>query len=286
MKRFIGIAAVLLGTLLSAPSIAAPAAKSAPVGAECISCHEAETKAHAYHGDCVSCHTSAVDHAKVEETRENATAKTAKPKSVLAGLPESKQCLTCHETDKKRTHFAFAEHNKAGVQCNDCHGNHTDKVKKLNASQLKGGKTTALCATCHQDVLAKFNMPSHHPVKEGGATCTGCHDPHASKQATLGAVTEQCTSCHQAVRGPHVFEHAPVVEGCTTCHDPHGAPNRKLQTIAQPMQCLQCHSIAGNRHGLGGTSSNVAPISGSVLRDCVSCHSAIHGSSTDQHLRF
>ncbi|MFA7282829.1 MAG: cytochrome c3 family protein, partial [Sterolibacterium sp.] len=147
--------------------------------------------------------------------------------------------------------------------------------------------TTALCATCHQDVLAKFSMTSHHPVKEGGATCTGCHDPHASKLATLGAATAQCTSCHQAVRGPHVFEHPPAAEDCKNCHDPHGSPNKRLLSVAQPMQCLQCHSIAGNRHGVSGATAtgNTTPISGAVLRDCASCHGAIHGSAIDQHLR-
>lgn len=294
MKRLIKLAAVaavvamVSGTWLASPVLAAPADKSAPVGTQCVSCHEAEAQSHtkhAYHGDCVSCHASAVEHGKTEAARESAIGKD-KPKSIRAGAPQSKQCLSCHEADKKRMHFAFAEHNKAGVQCSDCHGNHTPKIKKLSVAQEKGGKTTALCSTCHQDIMAKFSMTSRHPVKDGGATCTGCHDPHASKQATLGATTAQCTSCHQAVRGPHVFEHAPVVEGCTTCHDPHGSPNRKLQTVAQPTQCLQCHSIAGNRHGQGGASSNVSAISGAVLRDCVSCHSAIHGSSTDQHLRF
>jgi len=284
MRRLAVLLAVILGGALSTGAWAAP---KGPVikGDQCVECHKAEaTKSHAFHGECSSCHTNAGDHAKAHEAREKA--KGTKPPAVVATKPDSKECLSCHEADKKRMHFAIAEHNKAGVQCRDCHGNHTPKVKTLNAGMEKGGKTTALCATCHQDVLAKFSMASHHPVKEGGATCTGCHDPHASKQATLGATTAQCTSCHQAVRGPHVFEHAPVVEGCTNCHDPHGAPNKRLLSVAQPMQCLQCHSIAGNRHGQGGAASNVSRLSGAVLRDCVSCHSAVHGSSTDQHLRF
>lgn len=287
MRRLAVLLAVILGGALNVGAWAAPtAAKGAVIkGDQCVECHKGEaTKSHAFHGECSSCHTNAGDHAKAHEAREKA--KGTKPPAVVATKPDSKECLSCHEADKKRMHFAIAEHNKAGVQCRDCHGNHTPKVKTLNAGMEKGGKNTALCATCHQDVLAKFSMASHHPVKEGGATCTGCHDPHASKQATLGAATAQCTSCHQAVRGPHVFEHAPVVEGCTNCHDPHGAPNKRLLSVAQPMQCLQCHSIAGNRHGQGGAASNVARISGAVLRDCVSCHSAVHGSSTDQHLRF
>lgn len=285
MKHLAGLFALCLGLLAASPATAAPPAKAAQAAAQCINCHETEAKTHVYHGDCVSCHSNSSAHASNEEAREAGGAAAAKLKNVLAGKAESKQCLNCHEKDNQRMHFAFAEHNKAGVQCSDCHGTHSPKVKTLNAAQVKGGKTTALCATCHQDILAKFNLPSHHPVKEGGVTCTGCHDPHASKQTRLTGKTELCTSCHQAVRGPHVFEHAPVVEDCTTCHDPHGAPNRKLLSVAQPMQCLQCHSIAGNRHGQTAATNNTQIISGAVLRDCASCHGAVHGSSIDQHLR-
>lgn len=286
MRRLAVLLAVILGGALHAGAWAAPtAAKAAPIkGDQCVECHKTEaTTSHAFHGECNSCHVNAGDHARNQEAREKA--KGAKPAAVVATKPESKDCLSCHEADKKRMHFAIAEHNKAGVQCRDCHGNHTPKIKTLNAGMEKGGKTTALCATCHQDVLAKFSMTSHHPVKEGGATCTGCHDPHASKQATLGARTATCTSCHQAIRGPHTFEHPPVAEDCTTCHDPHGSPNKRLLTLAQPMQCLQCHAIASNRHGQTGANNNTQAISGAVLRDCASCHGAVHGSAVDQHLR-
>lgn len=284
MKHLTVMSAIFLGwSVLGSAWAASPqasvsetAAKSLPRGGggQCVECHDAEAKMHAYHGDCASCHAGAETHAKAE-----------KPKSVKVGKPDVGQCLSCHETDKRRMHFSIAEHNKAGIQCGDCHGMHSPKVKTLNTAAEKGGKTTALCATCHQDVLAKFSMNSHHPVKEGGVFCTGCHDPHAAAQTTLGGKTGQCTKCHQAMRGPHVFEHPPAVEDCTACHDPHGAPNRRLLTMAQPMQCLQCHSVAGNRHGQTGTVDNTQRISGAVLRDCASCHGAVHGSSIDQHLR-
>lgn len=285
MKRLIVMLTMLLGwsvfgTASAAPPEAGankPVAKVSPhvTGSQCVECHDAEAKTHVYHGDCASCHSGAQTHAQAP-----------KPKGVKVGLPESKQCLSCHETDKRRMHFSIAEHNKAGIQCSDCHGTHTPKIKKLNVAAEKGGKDAALCATCHQDVLARFSMTSHHPVKEGGVSCTGCHDPHAASKTTLGAKTEQCTKCHQAVRGPHVFEHPPVVEDCTTCHDPHGSPNRRLLQVAQPMQCLQCHSIASNRHGQTGAVNNTQRITGAALRDCASCHGTVHGSSFDQHLRF
>jgi DmsE family decaheme c-type cytochrome len=288
MKRLIGVVAIVIGGWLVNPALAATPERGAPVGAQCAECHEAEVKTHgkhAYHGDCVSCHVSAVDHAKAEEARESATT-ADKPQSVLAGAPKSEQCLSCHQGDAKRMNFAFAEHNKAGIQCSDCHGMHSPKVKSLRAGMERAGKEAALCSTCHQDVMARFNMRSHHPVREGGLTCSDCHDPHGGKQLTLAAKTAQCTQCHQNVRGPHAFEHAPAAEDCATCHNPHGSPNSKLLNLAQPMLCLQCHSVAGNRHGNLGTNVNGQIISATALRNCSSCHGAPHGSHVDQHLRF
>lgn len=269
--------ALLLGVCLhlSPTDAGATASTGTPVGGEqCVECHESESQAHVYHGDCTNCHANGLVHAEADSQRKS-----------KAGMPDTKACLTCHERDGERNTFAFAEHNRAGVECADCHGMHKPKVELLGLSEQQGGKTTALCATCHQDVIARFNMPSHHPVPEGGVTCTGCHNPHEGRQTTLANTTERCTSCHQAVRGPFVFEHPPAVESCANCHDSHGSPVRKLLTVPQPVLCLQCHSIASNRHGQTGATSNSQLVSGAVMRDCGSCHGAVHGSSTDQHLR-
>lgn len=135
-------------------------------------------------------------------------------------------------------------------------------------------------------------MPSHHPVKEGALSCTGCHDPHEGKQVRLASRNDKCLSCHQRQRGPQAFEHVPVTEDCANCHNPHGTPNRKLLNIAQPMLCLQCHSLPNNRHGQTGSTNATAAgvlaerVSGAVLRNCTACHGQIHGSSHDQHLRY
>ncbi|HET9463857.1 MAG TPA: cytochrome c3 family protein [Thiobacillus sp.] len=257
----------------------APAQAQEPITNEtCKTCHvpHEEHKVNAYHSDCLTCHTP-------------------EPKHVVEGgkgtvkFPTADNCLSCHKNnDHKRMNWAFSPHKKAGVECNNCHGNHSQEVhlkdgqefKGLNVGMWKSDRNSAVCMSCHKDVAARMNMPSHHPVKEGGLSCVNCHDPHTGKQTTLAGKTEQCTQCHQNVRGPKVFEHAPVVEDCTTCHNPHGSPNRRLMQLAQPMQCLQCHSIAATRHTKAGTPN------GAQMRNCTNCHSAIHGSHSDPKLKY
>lgn len=189
-------------------------------------------------------------------------------------------------------HWAFSDHNKAGGVCSDCHTIHNSPVSKgLSLSADRSDKNSAMCVKCHQDTNAQFKMRSHHPVQEGGMSCTGCHDPHGGGHAALKTKSEQCLGCHQAIRGPKVFEHAPVVEDCMNCHAAHGSPNRGLLSASQPAICLQCHSIAQGKHGFGtgaepGSKSGTRIISGTVLRGCTNCHGAIHGSQQDPLLRY
>lgn len=283
MRRLIVLMAAILGFSVLGTAAAQGSGAAAPrlTAKDCVECHEVEAETRAYHANCASCHVNAQTHAKAE-----------RPRTVKVSMPETTQCQSCHVKDAKRMNFAFAEHDRAGVQCRDCHGNHTPKVASLPANLHKAGKTVAVCATCHQDVLARLNMPSHHPVREGALSCVSCHDPHAGRQTTLINKTELCQSCHQRVRGPHAFEHAPVVEDCGSCHVPHGSPNRRLLEVAQPMLCLQCHSLPNVRHGQTASNNPAVTaitserISGAALRNCTACHAQIHGSSHDEHLRY
>jgi DmsE family decaheme c-type cytochrome len=241
----------------------------------CKTCHVAyeEHKNRPYHNDCAACHTAEKKHL-TDGGKGN----------VLS--PDSGQCESCHASkDKRQINWHLGEHKQAGVACRDCHGIHSPKVKQINVGAFKMDKNSLLCSSCHQDVMAKLNMPSHHPVKEGGLSCISCHDPHSSKKTTLASKNTQCAKCHQAITGPKPFEHAPVVEDCTICHDPHGSPNRRLQQHAQPIQCLQCHSLALNRHAVSaGIPGERGRISGAVLRNCTNCHSAVHGSHQNPRL--
>ena len=64
-----------------------------------------------------------------------------------------------------------------------------------------------------------------------------------------------CTKCHTDVRGPFVYEHAPVkAETCLACHSPHGSQNARMLNMPNiNVLCNQCHSAvgAGAIHGQG-----------------------------------
>ena len=280
MRLFMNIQAILAGfALLTGTALAqespAPGSTLPPTGSQvCKTCHVPYEghRVNVYHSDCNACHT-------VTEASHLVKGGPAKGN---VKFPDSENCLACHKTnDHKRMNWAFSEHSKANVQCRDCHGMHQPKKpRQFNLALWKSDQTTAVCLDCHQDVAARLNMPSHHPVKEGALSCTSCHDPHNGKQTTLVSKNDQCFKCHQSIRGPKVFEHAPVAEDCTICHNPHGTPNRRLLNISQPMQCLQCHSMALTTHPTVG-----GQISGVALRNCTSCHGAIHGSHIDPKLK-
>jgi DmsE family decaheme c-type cytochrome len=279
MKSLTKILLSMIGIVFCFNIFAEDKVEPTPTGNQvCKTCHvpyEAH-KVNIYHSDCLACHTPGPKH-------------TVEGGKGTVKFPTADNCLACHKSnDHKRMSWAFSEHKKAGLECRDCHGLHSPKVKEINVGMWKSDKNSALCMNCHKDVAARMNMPSHHPVKEGGLSCTSCHDPHDSKQTPLVSKNDQCFKCHQNIRGPKVFEHAPVVEDCTICHNPHGSPNRHLLQLAQPMQCLQCHSLARNMHapgGGGGGGGGGSSLNGAQLRNCTNCHGAIHGSHIDAKLK-
>lgn len=204
-------------------------------------------------------------------------------------------CLNCHAGT--HPNFLRSPHAKAGVGCISCHTVHgTNAPKPLQASLhllgtnanahtadqkdylLKASQPT-LCYGCHSEQKAQFNMPIHHKVNEGLVQCTDCHDAHGTFGANnLKSTADQsavCTKCHTDVRGPFVYEHAPVkAEGCTACHTPHGSQNARLLNMPTVTTlCNQCHSAvaAGTVHGQGQGSADSIP--------CTTCHTYIHGSN-------
>jgi DmsE family decaheme c-type cytochrome len=245
------------------------------VGAEeCETCHEdvkGWAPAPVYHADCETCHGSGELHIDSEEVSE-------------IRFPSNADCETCHDLGHSTLlRWSMSEHNRSGVLCSDCHESHNREPYHVRQSGALGramlpnaGDVTRMCTTCHPDVAASFDLPSHHPLREGMLGCTDCHQPHGSRRNALLQRTEACAECHQDFAGPWIFEHAPVTEDCSYCHAPHGASSRALLETNEPGVCISCHSVAesGAVHDPWAFSTR-----------CSDCHSAVHGSYSDPHLR-
>lgn len=190
-------------------------------------------------------------------------------------------CLSCHQI-KSLGQWHASTHAAEGIGCADCH-----KVHEVS-------RPFEACASCHADVAAQMQLPSHHPVREGKMTCASCHDVHGAQEAHLRTSMRKndvCFDCHQDKEGPFIFEHEPVQEDCSTCHNPHGSVANNLLVANEPALCLQCHDVhfhAGYRgsdlaqvdiggfereNPFGPEGFNIA-----FMTNCSQCHTQVHGS--------
>ncbi len=192
-------------------------------------------------------------------------------------------CLQCHSKDAGMD-WRGNEHALNDVTCVDCHKIHQDPAK----GTLKMPEPE-LCYRCHQDIRAKVNYPSHHPIREGKMKCSDCHDNHGSSLHNLKTeerVNDLCYRCHADKQGPFTYQHAPVEEDCTICHDPHGAVADNLLKQNEPFLCLQCHHLhfhatffsPNPQTGASRVTPNPHSSQMAMGTRCTQCHSQIHGS--------
>ena len=208
-------------------------------------------------------------------------------------------CLRCHSGDFGKMHIRRSAHLTGDVGCASCHSIHgSGGHERLLASEER-----EVCYACHQEIRPRFSMPFKHRVNEGAMDCSDCHNPHGSPLATWGTAhtprmvstafgnDQPCTRCHADKRGPFVHEHPPVrEEGCQSCHDPHGSTNARM--LLRPTvftMCLECHSdIAGfgtRAEGIPAPGPFFHNLADPSFRECVLCHSRIHGSNVDRWFR-
>ncbi len=235
----------------------------------CSACHEDVVKAFNLiphkKENCASCHQGAEKHAE-EGTKESIFSFTPEKKPA----EKIKPCLACHHAEAG--HYSSSPHGRSNLDCTACHSIHSFPEKSSNSLNL----SDKVCASCHQDVLAEFNLNERHRLREGILECISCHNPHEPTQRhQLGGFKQQaCLQCHAEKGGPFLYEHgASRIEGCTACHTPHGSPNRHLlaqQSIAD--LCFSCHGTAPAWHSRFTSAAT----------NCTNCHRAIHGSNLNR----
>jgi DmsE family decaheme c-type cytochrome len=166
-------------------------------------------------------------------------------------------------------------HQRNEVGCAACHSVH-DRVDRVSVLT----EQAEVCTGCHLRQRADSHKPYAHPVKSGIMTCTSCHNAHHSVNSALlkrNDLNELCWSCHAELRGPFLFEHAPVPEDCSLCHHVHGSIHPAMLTRRAPLLCQTCHSQAGHpsNNFTAGSISSVFVAGGS----CLNCHRQVHGSN-------
>jgi predicted CXXCH cytochrome family protein len=221
------------------------------------------------------------------------------------------QCALCHEKEVK--HFDRTQHSRlqlrevvdkeevAGLGCEACHGPGSLHVEAGGGKGkfILSGKEADSCFQCHLDKRVEFSLASRHPVREGKMHCTACHNPHGEDiNVPAGALQQRadavCAQCHKEQARPRVFEHEAMREGCLTCHNPHGSINPKLLVQRDNNLCLKCHAQVAMPNTSGTVIIGQTPHAGfagnSLLQQgtCFSagCHTAVHGSDVNSHLRY
>jgi len=324
LQRVIAWCAFVAGVGGVSAALAAdvPAAleKSLKQDAVCTRCHdESETKPilsiyqtrHGVKADertptCQSCHGESKNHlgGNVEGKGRPKPDVIFGAKHTSAGyMPTSPQeqsavCLTCHQSGL-RQHWSGSQHESRDVACANCHKIHVRDDAVLNKATQQ-----EVCFTCHKEQRAQTLRVSTHPLDAGKMGCSDCHNPHGSngpKMLIKKNINETCYTCHPDRRGPFLWEHQPVVDDCTNCHTPHGSVNSPLLKTRLPQLCQECHTGDHARTAYSGanlpggaisTVNGLKPLqaqSGSnqvYSRDCLNCHSNIHGSNSPAGAKF
>lgn len=211
-------------------------------------------------------------------------------------------CALCHE--KVARDFKYTDHGRIqiigepervdGQGCEACHGAgslHMEAGGGRGRYIINPGKNPEACFQCHLETKALFNLQYHHPVKEGRMGCTNCHNPHGQdisnpKGIFVARENETCRQCHREQARPRVFEHEALREGCTSCHNVHGSINEKLLTERDNNLCLKCHAqvAAPSTLTIGDFSHTTRVMQGTCWS--ADCHTAVHGSDINPHLRY
>ncbi len=164
-------------------------------------------------------------------------------------------CLQCHAP--------VAEQLKKPVvhpgECTVCHVDHKAGRGGVAPPYLTGPQP-GLCLTCHPADAPKLAQ-AHQGQPFQNARCTGCHEPHASRNPML---------IYDSQHGPFAGRH------CDECHGDPEEGRIHLHTAKVADLCIGCHVKIGNLRADSRSAHAALP--------CTACHTP-HASDYRPHLK-
>jgi DmsE family decaheme c-type cytochrome len=263
----------------------------------CLKCHDGESEQSAMgifdnvHGQievagspftelqCETCHGPVGEHGKrVRKGKLREPMISFGMRSLVDKDKQNSVCFSCHE-DRQRLAWQGSSHQSEQIPCATCHQVHQGQ----DPMQFKQ-QQNQLCGSCHKEQLQATQKRSSHPLKSAQMVCADCHNPHGSfneHELNRSSTNRTCYQCHSEKRGPLLWEHEPVTEDCSICHDAHGSINANLLKQRTPQLCQDCHIPADHPSTMqAGDDFVVNAKSAFVLgKNCMTCHSLIHGSN-------
>jgi hypothetical protein len=220
------------------------ALEGAHAAAQCLRCHNDRGPVQLYaQRGCAGCH-----------------------EDVHRGL-QGAGCGACHDQRSWRPNEQVTQHTEYGFPLVGAHAAAACWRCHPNAQVGNFTRTTALCADCHRDDLARATDPDH-AANGWIADCDDCHIPTTWGGAAFkhpwpltGAHRAlDCEACH--VGG--VFTGTP--DQCVDCHldDYQSASDPDHVALNISTECQQCH----NTSTWEGASFNHS----GITTDCVTCH--------------
>ncbi len=256
MKRYPGLALLLLLQFFAVISSDAQTRKKAPTNEECLACHSDTSLAKDVDGKQVSLH---VDDSKFKA-------------SPHAGF----NCVDCHTEIKSAPHEPVT----TKPQCATCHADEQSKYDHgFHAKAIAAGNVKAAsCQDCHGNVhelLPGSDPASRVNRKNIAATCGTCHN-NATVMTAAGLNTAPFRSYEDSVHGQAVRSGKENAAVCTDCHNAHdilraGEPASPIFKFNVPATCGKCHSeenrqYSSSIHGVAVWRGNWnSPV-------CTDCH--------------
>lgn len=194
------------------------------------------------------------------------------PRSTVNRANMSQTCGACHQGPAATFHLSIHGSMRDGgedkaASCADCHGSHSIEPVKDLSSTLNRSKAGSVCAKCHSDIVADYQISSHGTaLKNGNAiapSCTDCHTavshlkaPMSTRDFTLQMVAN-CSKCHQkqapsyrdTFHGQATALDFKLAATCADCHTPHknlpaSDPRSSVNSANLVQTCAKCHTNA------------------------------------------